>query len=101
VNPYFGEPMDKRCPRGLKCLPTEPCPEGRKAVDLARKGVEGGCPWAIADQESNYCVFKLLGEDGRPMDTAKVARLAMVDDSEVKKIISNFRKKVLEEGELI
>lgn len=85
--------MDCRCPLKLKTLPTEPCSEGRKAVDAARKGYEGGCPWFVNDAESNYCVWKLLADEGRPMDTPKVARLCMISDKEVKQTITKFKKK--------
>lgn len=90
--------MDKRCPRKLNSLPNEPCSEGRKGVDCARKGEEGGCPWFIADREANYCSFKYLADNGKPLETAKVARLCMIDDSEVKKIVAKFRKIAIEDG---
>lgn len=91
--------MDKRCPRGLKCLPSKPCEQGREAVDAARQGKEGGCPWFVADRESNYCIWKYLADDGRPTDPAKIARLLMIDDSEVKKVVQAFKKKINEDGE--
>jgi hypothetical protein len=86
--------LDKRCPRGLSQYPTEPCQEGKKAVDLARKGQTGGCPWYAADAESNYCFFSLMEQrgNGRPMPTPRIARVEMIDDTQVKKIVSNFRK---------
>lgn len=85
--------MDKRCPLNLTSLPTEPCPEGRKAVDLAKKGIEGGCPWFVADQESCYCCWKYLADNGRATPVPQVARLCMISDKEVKQTISKFKKK--------
>jgi hypothetical protein len=63
-------------------------------VDLARKGLVGGCPWYVADAESNYCFFQMQHDrgNGRPMQTPRIARMEMIDDAQVKKIISNFRK---------
>ena len=90
--------MDDRCMRKLKCVPSKPCPEGRKAVDAARRGEVAGCPWFVADAESNYCVWKYLSDGGQPTDPAKIARLCMVDDSEVKKVLQGFKKKMDEDG---
>lgn len=71
-------------------------------MDANRRGEEGqGCPWAVADRESHYCFFKLMADDPRPMDTAKIARLLMIEDSEVKKILSNFKRNMNEDGEYI
>ena len=50
--------MDSRCPRKLKKYPSEPCPEGKKAVDLAKKEKVGGCPFFVNDAESCFCFFK-------------------------------------------
>jgi hypothetical protein len=85
--------MDSRCPRKLTNLPTEECPEGRKAVDAARRGEEAGCPWFVADQESCYCCWKYLADNGRPTPVAQVARLCMISDKEVKQTIGKFKKK--------
>jgi hypothetical protein len=84
--------MDSRCPRKLNSLPTEPCQEGRKGVDAARKGQEGGCPWFVADQEACYCVWKLLAQEGRPLSEARVAQLAMIEEKEVKAIEKRFKE---------
>lgn len=91
--------MDTRCIRKLKSLPTEPCPLGRQAVDAARKGQDAGCPWFCNDRESNYCCWRYLADNGRPTEPAKVARLLMIDDSDVKKAIQTFKKRVTEDGE--
>ena len=90
--------MDSRCPRKLKSLPNEPCPEGRKAMDLARVGKVGGCPWFIADRESNYCVWKYLADNGLGTDPARVARMLYINDSEVKAVETKFRKIMKTEG---
>ncbi len=67
-------------------------------MDLAREGKEGGCPWFIADRESNYCVWKFLSDDGRPTEPAKVARLLMIDDTDVKRTVTAFKKTMTEDG---
>lgn len=84
--------MDSRCPRKLKNMPDTPCEEGRKAVDASRNGKEAGCPWSVADQESCYCVWKYLDQEGRPTDAAKTARLAMINETEIKTIEAKFKK---------
>ena len=92
--------MDPRCPRRLKALPDKPCGFGKRSIEFQRKGTEAtghkGCPWFLADAESNYCFFKYMADDGRPVATQKIAHLMMIDDNEVKKIITNFRKKLPE-----
>jgi hypothetical protein len=85
--------MDARCPRKLTTLPTEPCSEGRKAIDAARNGKEDGCPWFVADEESCYCCWKYLADNGRSTPAPQVARLCMISDKEVKQIIGKFKKK--------
>jgi hypothetical protein len=84
--------FDPRCPRKLSSPPETACPEGKKAVDLARDGKHGGCPFFINDRESNFCFFKFMSDNGQQVDTATIARLLMMDDAEVKKIIAKFRK---------
>lgn len=86
--------MDQRCPRKLGSLPCTACPEGRKAVDAARQGKTAGCPWFVADAESNYCWFKFMADDGQSVPTHRIARLLMIDDNEVKRVIQGFRRKI-------
>jgi hypothetical protein len=86
--------MDSRCPRKLKCLPTMPCQEGLKAVRCARDGKEGGCPFFVNDPGSAYCFFKYMADNaGTPTPDDKIARLLMINDAEVKKIVSNFKRR--------
>lgn len=85
--------MDRRCPRNLSSLPTEPCSEGRKAVDSARRGEEDGCPWFVSDEESCFCVWKYLANNGRETPIPQVARLCMISDKEVKNTLGKFKKK--------
>lgn len=92
--------MDSRCPRKLKGVPTTPCQLGRDGRDAFRDGKEAGCPFFIADRESNYCLFKYLADNGRPALAPKVARLAMIDESEVKQIMAKF-KKVIKESNIL
>jgi len=60
----------------------------------ARKGKIDGCPWFVADAESYYCFFRFMIDDGRNVPTHRIARLLMIDDSEVKRVIQSFRRKV-------
>src|SRR5262245_290560 len=86
--------MDARCPRKLKNLPDCPCPSGREAVDAARQGKKAGCEWFVADPESNYCFFKYMNDDGHSVPTHRVARLLLIDDNEVKRVIQSFRRRI-------
>jgi hypothetical protein len=63
-------------------------------VDLARQGKQGGCPWYVADAESNYCFFKYMADNGQSIPTHRIARLLMVDDNEVKRVIQSFRRRM-------
>jgi hypothetical protein len=89
--------MDPRCPRRLKTLPKAPCGFGKRSIDSIRKNRKDGhlgCQFFIADPESNYCFFKFMADDGRPVPTHRIAHLLMMDDNEVKKIVQNFRKSI-------
>ncbi len=86
--------MDSRCPRKLKKYPDEPCPEGKKAVDLTKKGKVGGCPFFINDAESCFCFFKYSIDDGRSVPTHRIARMLMMDDLEVKRMIQSFKRRI-------
>lgn len=85
--------MDNRCPKKLKSKPCQACSLGKESVDRVRKGLEPTCDWFVADAESNYCFWKYMADrgDGRPLSTAKIAKLLMIDDSEVNKIVSKFK----------
>lgn len=61
-------------------------------MDAARNGEHQGCPWFVVDRESNYCFFKSMADNGQPMETADIARQLMMDDSDVKRVVSKFRK---------
>lgn len=90
--------MDDRCPRKLTSLPCSACPEGRKAMDLARQGKQGGCPWFVADAEANFCFFKYMADNGQSILTHRIARLLMIDDNEVKRVIQSFRRRMSSNG---
>jgi len=81
-----------RCPLNLKCPPNSPCSLGREGRDAARDGKVGGCPMFISSAADNYCVYSYLANEGRPTDVPKVARLAMIDENEVKAITNRFKK---------
>lgn len=63
-------------------------------MDLARQGKVGGCPFFIADAESNFCFFKYMADNGQSIPTHRIARLLMVDDNEVKRVIQSFRRRM-------
>jgi hypothetical protein len=86
--------MDPRCPRNLTRLPCQSCPEGRKAMDAARRGEVAGCPWFVADAESQYCFFKYMADNGQEMETHDIAPLLMMDDNEVKRVVQSFRRRI-------
>lgn len=86
--------MDKRCPLSLKNYPSSPCPEGKRAVDLAKKGKTGGCPFFVNDAEYCFCFFKYAADDGRSVPTHRIARMLMMDDIEVKRTIQSFRRRI-------
>lgn len=46
----------------------------------------------ISSAADNYCVYSYLANEGRPTDVPKVARLAMIDENEVKAITNRFKK---------
>jgi hypothetical protein len=84
--------VDSRCPLKKKDYPTSPCSQGRKGVNCAKKGKEGGCPWFVASLESNFCFFSYLKDHGgRQMLAEKIAPLLMMGDEEVKSIITKFK----------
>lgn len=63
-------------------------------MTASRKGETGGCSWFVADAEAHYCFFRFMIDDGRDVPTHRIARLLMIDDSEVKRVIQSFRRKV-------
>jgi len=86
--------MDARCPRKLQTLPKDPCPEGREAVAAEKRGEHGGCAWFVNDAESGYCFFRYMAQEGRPVEPARIARLLMIHDDEVKDIVNKFKKTI-------
>ena len=90
--------MDSRCPRNLKKTPCEGCALGKESVDRVRKGLEPTCEWFVADAESNYCFWKFMEDRGdkKPLSTAKIAKLLMIDDSEVNRVVNEFKSQFSE-----
>ena len=89
--------MDKRCPRGLKCMPDEWCPLAvlrLRAIRTAGKELNEeeeaklpGCPWAVNHQVANYCFFKYIQDfsgDKAPSDV-EIASLNCISVEAVKK----------------
>jgi hypothetical protein len=89
--------MDKRCPRGLKCLPNEFCPLAvlrLRAIRTAGKELTEeeesklpGCPWSVNHQMANYCFFSYIQNysgDKSPSDV-EVASLNCLSVEAVKK----------------
>lgn len=89
--------MDKRCPRGLKCLPNEFCPLAvmrLRAIRTAGKELTEeeeaklpGCPWAVNHQLANYCFFKYIQDYAgeKPPSDVEVASLNCMSVEAVKK----------------
>jgi hypothetical protein len=89
--------MDKRCPRGLKCMPETFCPLAvmrLRAIRTAGKELTEeeeaklpGCPWAVNHQVANYCFFKYIQDfagDKAPSDV-EIASLNCLSVEAVKK----------------
>jgi len=89
--------MDKRCPRGLKTMPTEWCPlavmrlrairtAGRELTE-EEEATLPGCPWAVNHQLANYCFFQYIQDytgDKAPSDV-EIASLNCMAVDAVKK----------------
>ena len=87
--------MDKRCPRHLNRLPTESCSEGRRAIDLARQGKVGGCPWFVVDAQSHFCFFKYMADNGDLMTNPhRIAHLLLIEDRKIKEVVLQFRHRI-------
>jgi hypothetical protein len=84
-----------RCPLKLSSFPTEQCPEATKELDGLKDGIEGkGCPWAISDPESKGCFWAFMSLNAGTAHTeAQIAQKLLIDDSTVKKIIGNFKRR--------
>ncbi len=89
--------MDKRCPRGLECLPNEWCPlavmrlrairtAGRELTEEEESKLPG-CPWAVNHQLANYCFFKYIQDyaGDKPPSDVEVASLNCMSVDAVKK----------------
>ena len=98
--------MDKRCPRGLKCMPTEWCPLAvlrLRAIRTAGKELTEeeeanlpGCPWAVNHQLANYCFFQYIQEysgDKTPSDV-EIASLNCMSVDAVKKTEKSALNKI-------
>ena len=89
--------MDKRCPRGLKCLPTEWCSLAvmrLRAIRTAGKELSEeeesklpGCAWSVNHQLANYCFFKYIQDytEDKPPSDVEVASLNCISVDAVKK----------------
>lgn len=89
--------MDKRCPRGLQCMPTEWCPLAvmrLRAIRTAGKELSEeeesklpGCPWAVNHQVANYCFFKYIQDfaGDKPPSDVEIASLNCLSVDAVKK----------------
>ena len=66
--------MDKRCPRGLSCMPN--------------KSMLPGCSFAIDHQLAHYCFFKYLSEytQDRQVSDIELAALLNVSVETIRKI---------------
>lgn len=89
--------MDKRCPRGLRCLPSSPCDKGLGAIkDLRATGEisPGNCQWFVNDAQSQWCFFKYMADNNNTeTPDHRIATLLLEDDHQIKKIIQNFKRR--------
>lgn len=98
--------MDERCPRKLKDMPCEWCPlavlrlrairHSDKVLTENEESKLPGCPWAVADQTSNYCFFKYAERfsNGQPLSVNETAQLLMITPEEVRKVEKRAFEKI-------
>jgi hypothetical protein len=91
-----------RCPLKLKSLPSEPCPEGLKSIAQVRDGKEPSCPWFIADLSANACFWTWMNQNkGTETPDSKIAQLLCETDDDIKRTLSNFKRRTQKRGDLI
>ena len=100
--------MDKRCPRGLKCMPDTFCPLAvlrLRAIRTAGKELTEeeesklpGCPWAINHQVANYCFFKYIQDfaSDKPLSDVEIASLNCISVEAVKRTEKSALNKIRE-----
>lgn len=100
-------PMDKRCPRKLKCQPDTWCPlavmrlkairnAGRELTEEEESKLPG-CPWAVNHQLANYCFFNYMSQymdSNNPPSESEIAHFNNVSQETVKKSIKNSISKI-------
>jgi len=101
-----GSSMDRRCPRGLKCMPDEWCPLAvlrLRAIRTAGRELSEeeeaklpGCPWAVNHQLANYCFFKYIQDftGDKPPSDVEIASLNCLSVEAVKKTEKSALNKI-------
>jgi hypothetical protein len=99
-------PMDPRCPRQLKEMPTKYCDLAvmrLRAIRTAGKELTEeeenkcpGCPWSVNSQMANYCFFKYIDEfaSEQTLSDVEVAALNCLSVETVKKIEKEAMNKI-------
>lgn len=99
--------MDKRCPLGLNCFPTQTCPlaiqrlKALEQVDGNASHVQEakmpGCDWAVNDKDSNYCFFKYMHDnEGKDHPTIEIAEKLLITQAAVYSGLNRAVSKVKE-----
>ena len=90
--------MDKRCPRGLSCMPNKWCElavlrlkairNAGKELSEQEESMLPGCSFAIDHQLAHYCFFKYLSEytQDRQVSDIELAALLNVSVETIRKI---------------
>ena len=83
--------MDKRCPRGLDCMPESWCPlavlrlkairNAGKELSEEEESLLPGCKWAVDHQLAHYCFFKYLTEFTQDHQVSDVELAALLNVS--------------------
>lgn len=91
--------FQQTCPRKLEKLPSTHCPLAVESIEAIKAGQPDKvtCPFFVNDMHSNYCFWKFMDEDGEAIDSARrIAQLNVMQEAEVKEIISNTAETILE-----
>lgn len=91
--------FQQTCPRKLEKLPNTHCPLAVESIEAIKAGQPDKvtCPFFVNDMHSNYCFWKYMDEDGEAIDSARrIAQLNVMQEAEVKEIISNTAETILE-----
>ena len=94
----MNQKMDKRCPRGLECMPNKWCElavlrlkairNSGKELSEEEESLLPGCKWAIDHQLAHYCFFNYLSNftQDRSISDIELAALLNVSVETIRRI---------------